>query len=223
MLELFRSLRAFCLMKNIPQLTHWLVWSFIFLDWQVLNPFLDRDPGLDVIRSNGNKIHFRSIYVHMVRFNASSTQYRRNDDHAQISQLHGSWFFHGRSCGYGSTLLFSCFNVSSMLRSIHGAAYPAAILLIDRSHSFFSFSPPLIYDRYIGYAKDQGAKNLSSKQEHLMSLFCFIESILLGSFAAILGAHRSEILDKPVRDGVDQVASNEGSETYEPPTPVSQH
>jgi hypothetical protein len=169
----------------------------------------------------------------MVRCNASGTQYRRNNDHAQISQLHGSWFFHGRSCGNGSTLLFSCFNVSStsivedegapdsVWRSIHGSGYPVPIQLIDRSPSLIS--SPLIYDRYIGYAKDQGAKNLSAKQENLMSLFCFIESILLGSFAAILGAHRSEILDKPMRDGVDQVASHEGSETYEPPTPVSQH
>ena len=50
-----------------------------------------------------------------------------------------------------------------------------------------------------------------------MSLFCLIQCILLGSFAAILGAHRSEILDKPGREGINIAQSNELSEAYEPP------
>ena len=71
--------------------------------------------------------------------------------------------------------------------------------------------------RYIGYGKDQVANSLSAKQETLMSLFCLIQCILLGSFAAILGAHRSEILDKPGREGINIAQSNELSEAYEPP------
>lgn len=36
-----------------------------------------------------------------------------------------------------------------------------------------------------------------------MSLLCFIECVLLGSFAAILGAHRSDLMDKndPITPG----------------------
>ena len=52
-------------------------------------------------------------------------------------------------------------------------------------------------DRYIGYGKDQSLQGRSYKGETVMSMLCLIQSILLGSFAAILGAHRSEILDKP--------------------------
>jgi uncharacterized membrane-anchored protein len=60
------------------------------------------------------------------------------------------------------------------------------------SQMFFSLS--LVY---IGYGKDQDMANLSSKEEKLMALLAFLQSVLLGSFAAILAAHRSEILDKP--------------------------
>jgi hypothetical protein len=55
----------------------------------------------------------------------------------------------------------------------------------------------------------------SSKQEVLMSLLCVLQSVLLGSFAAILGAHRSEILEKP--GDVDMATSNDNSDTYTPP------
>ena len=54
------------------------------------------------------------------------------------------------------------------------------------------------FSSYIGYAKDQRSFNESSKEESLMSFLCLVQCILLASFAAILGAHRSEILDKPV-------------------------
>lgn len=48
-----------------------------------------------------------------------------------------------------------------------------------------------------------------------MSVFCLIQCILLGSFAAILGAHRSEILDKG--ESVEAATSADMSDTYEPP------
>jgi hypothetical protein len=38
---------------------------------------------------------------------------------------------------------------------------------------------------------------MSAKEESLMAFFALGQSVLLGSFAAILAAHRSEILDKP--------------------------
>jgi len=48
---------------------------------------------------------------------------------------------------------------------------------------------------YFGYAKDRKNSELPSGQESFNALICLIQSILLGTFAAILGAHRSEILE----------------------------
>jgi hypothetical protein len=61
---------------------------------------------------------------------------------------------------------------------------------------------------YIGYGKDQLDTGMSAKEESLMAFFALVQSILLGSFAAILAAHRSEILDKPgtaVMDMMDEL------------------
>ena len=73
--------------------------------------------------------------------------------------------------------------------------------------SFLTF-PFLSFLSYIGYAKDQIVKEMSPKQESLMALFALAQSVLLGSFAAILAAHRSEILDQPsnaVMDMMDEM------------------
>ena len=55
----------------------------------------------------------------------------------------------------------------------------------------------LLFLLFIGYAKDQKVLGNSSTNEAFMSFFSLIQSVLLGSFAIILAAHRSEILDKP--------------------------
>ena len=73
------------------------------------------------------------------------------------------------------------------------------------SQMFFSLS--LIY---IGYGKDQEMSNLSSKEEKLMALLALLQSVLLGSFAAILAAHRSEILDKPTSSTPSNKSNNNG-------------
>jgi len=45
-----------------------------------------------------------------------------------------------------------------------------------------------------------------------MSILCLIQCILLGSFAAILGAHRSDMIDKNTGE-----EASEGGSAYEPP------
>jgi uncharacterized membrane protein len=50
---------------------------------------------------------------------------------------------------------------------------------------------------FIGYAKDQKFSGSSNKEEAFMAVFALVQSVLLGSFAIILAAHRSEIIDKP--------------------------
>eukprot|EP00545_Synedropsis_sp_CCMP1620_P012398 CAMPEP_0119003784 /NCGR_PEP_ID=MMETSP1176-20130426/762_1 /TAXON_ID=265551 /ORGANISM="Synedropsis recta cf, Strain CCMP1620" /LENGTH=169 /DNA_ID=CAMNT_0006955411 /DNA_START=115 /DNA_END=624 /DNA_ORIENTATION=+ len=64
---------------------------------------------------------------------------------------------------------------------------------------------------YCGYGRDQKLLKMSAKEESLMAFFCLIQCILLGSFAAILGAHRSEILDK------SSSSRPESPYAYEPP------
>lgn len=56
-----------------------------------------------------------------------------------------------------------------------------------------------------------------------MSLLCLVQSVLLGSFAAILGAHRSEILDKPQSyEEMEEFPSvnlnHRTADSYDPPT-----
>jgi hypothetical protein len=63
--------------------------------------------------------------------------------------------------------------------------------VIATSQLFFS-----LFLVFIGYGKDQDVAGSSSHEEHLMAILALFQSILLGSFAAILAAHRSEILDK---------------------------
>jgi hypothetical protein len=48
----------------------------------------------------------------------------------------------------------------------------------------------------MGYRKDNKLASLPSGQELLMSTISFSQFILLGTFAAILAAHRSEIIEK---------------------------
>lgn len=49
---------------------------------------------------------------------------------------------------------------------------------------------------YLGYLTDQKNDSLPIVTETIMAFFCFMQCMLLGTFAAILGAHRSEILQK---------------------------
>lgn len=75
--------------------------------------------------------------------------------------------------------------------------------IVATSQLFF-----LLFLLFIGYGKDQKQSGLSAKEEAFMALCSLLQSLLLGSFAAILAAHRSEILDKPgtaVMDMMDEL------------------
>lgn len=61
-----------------------------------------------------------------------------------------------------------------------------------------------------GYIEDRIENELPVDGERLNGFVCLMQSILLAAFAAILAAHRSEILDKKI--------STEDDGTYEAPT-----
>jgi hypothetical protein len=70
-----------------------------------------------------------------------------------------------------------------------------------------SFKPCLIWHirsfSLFGYIEDRLENNLPVDGERLNGFVCLVQSLLLGSFAAILAAHRSEILDQKISDEDD--------------------
>lgn len=84
-----------------------------------------------------------------------------------------------------------------IMRKFHNSMAVGFFLggVLSMSQMFF-----LLFLIYIGYAKEQKQKQQSAKEESLMAICALIQSVLLGSFAAILAAHRSEILDQNPND-----------------------
>mmetsp|Transcript_35898 Transcript_35898/g.74653 ORF Transcript_35898/g.74653 Transcript_35898/m.74653 type:complete len:110 (-) Transcript_35898:201-530(-) len=85
--------------------------------------------------------------------------------------------------------------------------------IVAMSQMFF-----LLFLIYLGYKVDEGnAEGVANGlQELWMAIFALVQSLLLGSFAAILAAHRSEILEKPggaVMEMVDDMHGNKPDDT----------
>jgi hypothetical protein len=79
---------------------------------------------------------------------------------------------------------------------------------------------PLHRHRYLSFAKDRAAEGYATASENMSAFLSLMQCLLLGSFAAILGAHRSQILDKngngPSSATTPGEATND-DDTYEPP------
>lgn len=69
----------------------------------------------------------------------------------------------------------------------------------------------LIFLILFGYIEDRLDNEMSVDGERLNGFVCLVQSILLGSFAAILAAHRSEILDQKIS------LEDDGNVAYEAP------
>jgi hypothetical protein len=74
----------------------------------------------------------------------------------------------------------------------------------------------------VGYAKDRNFAEERMEEELIMAVLSLLQCILLGSFAVILGAHRSEILDKDAASSyLEATESDEATEDvtadYKPP------
>ena len=65
------------------------------------------------------------------------------------------------------------------------------------------------YFSLFGYIEDRLANELSVDGERLNGFVCLVQSILLASFATILAAHRSEILDQKISVEEDDVVPYE--------------
>ena len=62
---------------------------------------------------------------------------------------------------------------------------------------FFFFHVFLIvYFRYVGFAIERHNLGENTIEDKLQACICLTQSILLGSFAIMLGAHRAEIIDR---------------------------
>jgi hypothetical protein len=67
----------------------------------------------------------------------------------------------------------------------------------------------------VGYAKDRNFAEERMEIELIMAVLSLLQCILLGSFAVILGAHRSEILDKDTASSYLEATATESDEATE--------
>jgi uncharacterized membrane-anchored protein len=115
---------------------------------------------------------------------------------------------------FWSALLLCCLSVGGtmIMRKFHNSMAVGFFMGVTVASSQLFAALALVY---AGYGKDQQLAGESAKEEALMAIMAGIQAILLGSFAAILAAHRSEILDKQGDNAEHQMVS------YEPPPPSS--
>ena len=72
------------------------------------------------------------------------------------------------------------------------------------------------YVSFLGFAREQRESALPSAQESVESILCLTQAILLASFAVILSAHQSDILDKKSENNSSLDCND--SVSYSPPT-----
>mmetsp|Transcript_21864 Transcript_21864/g.49729 ORF Transcript_21864/g.49729 Transcript_21864/m.49729 type:complete len:130 (-) Transcript_21864:360-749(-) len=118
-----------------------------------------------------------------------------------------------RTAGEGFASMWAAFMLvmlsgggTMIMRKFHNSIAVGFFMgtVVATSQLFF-----LLFLVYSGYSGDRVNSSQSGQEESVMAMFCFIQAVLLGSFAAILGAHRSEILDR-TQGGLNSI--NDGEE-----------
>ncbi len=107
-----------------------------------------------------------------------------------------------------------------VMRKFHNSFFTGLFIggIVATSQYFFLLS--LIY---AGYSVDRRDLGLSGAEDAFQCLVCFAQAVLLGSFAFLLTAHRTEIMDRSskLHDGDSKAYENQGDEdgssTYDPP------
>jgi len=141
------------------------------------------------------------------------------------------WVMANRSPGEGfssiwSSLMMVLLSVGGtmIMRRFHNSMAVGFFMgsIVASSQMYF-----LLFLLFISYASDRALWEKESRKEHLMTVLCFFQAMLLFIFALILGAHRTQILDRPdLKDGNIELHSKskargskrEGeSEKYAPP------
>ena len=109
---------------------------------------------------------------------------------------------------FWSAVLLCCLSVGGtmIMRKFHNSMAVGFFMGVTVASSQLFGALALVYVGYgseqayaVAAASGQGmgdAAASSAKEETLMAVMAAIQAVLLGSFAAILAAHRSEILDK---------------------------
>jgi len=108
------------------------------------------------------------------------------------------------------------------MRKFHSSFYTGLFIggVVATAQYFFLLS--LIYG---GYAKDRQNSSMSGAEDMIQSIVSFSQAVLLGSFALLLTAHRTEIMDRnsTINNGDQSVNSVEFMEveddaSYDPPS-----
>mmetsp|Transcript_7201 Transcript_7201/g.10319 ORF Transcript_7201/g.10319 Transcript_7201/m.10319 type:complete len:178 (+) Transcript_7201:132-665(+) len=84
--------------------------------------------------------------------------------------------------------------------------------VVGSSQFFF-----LLFLIYLGFIRERKELALQTTEETVQAIICLVQSLLLSSFALILGSHRSEILDQDSTIHRPQNSEDE-EESYKPPS-----
>lgn len=111
-----------------------------------------------------------------------------------------------------------------VMRKFHNSFFTGLFIggVVATSQYFFLLS--LIFG---GYSVDRRKSGMNGAEDAFQSFVCFSQAILLGSFAFLLTAHRTEIMDRSshLHKGVEETNdagnanefSDADSSTYDPP------
>lgn len=115
-----------------------------------------------------------------------------------------------------SLILLLCVGGTMVMRKFHNRTATGFFLgaLVGAAQFFF-----LLFLIYGGYAMDRMALGVSPDQDWFQAVICLFQSLLLASFALILGVHRSAIMDKHSTLHNNKIdGPSESEDSYRPPT-----
>jgi hypothetical protein len=148
----------------------------------------------------------------------------------QSRSYHECWI------SFWSAFLLCCFCVGGtmIMRKFHNSIAVGFFMGVTVASCQFFISLSFIY---WNYRHEQRIIGMNAKEETLLACMSAVQAILLGSFAAILAAHRTEILDKPPdsssslessdvenrntgigSSSINQQPPGQGEALYQPPT-----
>lgn len=111
-------------------------------------------------------------------------------------------------------LLALCICGTIIMRKFHNSVFVGAFLgaVVAASQMYF-----LLFLVFLGFIDDRVNYNLSSDGERFTSFLCLVQSVMLASFAVLLAAHRSEILDQKISLEDDHFSDGGDVASYKPP------
>mmetsp|Transcript_14393 Transcript_14393/g.21813 ORF Transcript_14393/g.21813 Transcript_14393/m.21813 type:complete len:180 (+) Transcript_14393:150-689(+) len=121
------------------------------------------------------------------------------------------------SCWSSVILVSLCVGGTMVMRKFHNSFSTGLFLGGVVGGAFFFF---LLFILFVGFAIERNNVGANSFEDNLQATICLVQSILLGSFAMMLGAHRTEIIDRNANLNQNRTSrvGNNGGSNYDPPS-----